>query len=159
MQNASNFKRKYALLLLFIIPLLLSSCKNEQSGTAIGAGVGGLLGSRFGKTSESKLLYTGIGAVLGGTLGNAIGKKLDEVDRQAARETQFNTLEYSRADIGNTWSNPKTGNKGTVVAGKRYEERGKICRDYRHTIYIEGKPETLKGVACRNSDGTWSALN
>lgn len=30
------------------------------------------------------------------------------------------------------------------------------CREFRAIVEIEGQPQTLKGIACPNGDGTWS---
>ena len=32
------------------------------------------------------------------------------------------------------------------------------CRQYTHTVYIDGRPQTMRGTACRNPDGTWQAV-
>jgi surface antigen len=32
------------------------------------------------------------------------------------------------------------------------------CRQYTHTVYIDGKPQVTRGTACRNSDGSWIAV-
>jgi len=32
------------------------------------------------------------------------------------------------------------------------------CRQFTHTIYIDGKPQTARGTACRNPDGTWQPV-
>jgi len=39
-----------------------------------------------------------------------------------------------------------------------YKRASVDCRDYTHTVYIEGKPRTMKGTACRNPDGTWKNM-
>jgi surface antigen len=48
------------------------------------------------------------------------------------------------------------GRYGTVVPGAYYETKGTRCRDYSHTIFIDGKPQTARATACRNPDGTWT---
>jgi surface antigen len=32
------------------------------------------------------------------------------------------------------------------------------CRQFTHTIYIDGRPQTARGTACRNPDGTWQPV-
>jgi surface antigen len=32
------------------------------------------------------------------------------------------------------------------------------CRSFTHTIYLDGRPETVRSTACRNPDGTWSSV-
>ena len=57
-----------------------------------------------------------------------------------------------------SWKNPDSGRYGTVVPGPAYVESGRNCRSYTHTIYIDGQPQTARGTACRNPDGSWTAL-
>jgi surface antigen len=42
------------------------------------------------------------------------------------------------------------------VPAAPYRRGALDCRDYTHTIYIDGRPQTMRGTACRNPDGTWS---
>jgi hypothetical protein len=39
-----------------------------------------------------------------------------------------------------------------------YQSNGLQCRPYTHTIYINGQPQVARGNACRNPDGTWTAV-
>ena len=43
---------------------------------------------------------------------------------------------------------------GVIQPGPTYA-RGAYqkCREYSHTIYVRGRPEVARGVACRNPDG------
>ena len=50
------------------------------------------------------------------------------------------------------------GRYGSVVPGPAYVRDGRNCRAYTHTIYIDGRPQTARGTACRNPDGTWTPL-
>jgi surface antigen len=43
-------------------------------------------------------------------------------------------------------------------AGPAYQDAGRNCRSFTHTIYVDGRPETARGTACRNPDGTWTSL-
>ena len=58
-----------------------------------------------------------------------------------------------------TWKNPDTGRYGTIVPGPAYQQASGTCRQYTHTIYIDGKPQTARGAACRNPDGTWTPIS
>jgi surface antigen len=57
------------------------------------------------------------------------------------------------------WRNPDSGRYGSVVPGPAYNRRGTTCRDYTHTIYIDGSPQVARGAACRNPDGTWTPIS
>ena len=41
---------------------------------------------------------------------------------------------------------------------REWTENGRRCRAFTETIYIGGRPETARGVACRNPDGTWTPV-
>lgn len=123
-------------------------------GTVAGAVAGGVIGSQFGAGS-GQLAATAAGAVIGSLIGSEIGRSLDERDRAAAYNAEYRALEYSRSGQATAWENPDTGNRGNVVPGPAYSINNAQCRDYTHTIYIDGQPEVARGTACRQPDGTW----
>ena len=97
-----------------------------------------------------------IGALLGAFAGNEIGKSLDKSDHIALE----NAGEQARtAPIGKTidWSNPKSGNSGTVtpIREGRHTGRGNYCREFKQTVTIDGRTKEAFGVACRQPDGSW----
>jgi surface antigen len=57
------------------------------------------------------------------------------------------------------WRNPDSGRYGNVVPGPAYQASGATCRQFTDTIYVDGTPQTERGTACRNPDGTWTAIN
>ena len=145
-----------------IVPFLLSACSGsfnkQDSGTVIGALAGGILGNQVGK-GKGRVLATVAGAVVGGIVGSEIGKALDENDRRAAAEAEYYALEKGQSGDSTPWRNPDSGRHGVVVPAAPYKLRNQNCRDYTHTIYIDGQPQIMKGTACRSSDGTWSKVS
>ena len=145
-----------------IIPLFLAACgqgglTKSEGGAVVGAVAGGILGNQIGGGS-GKVVATAIGAVIGGVVGSEIGKSLDEADRRRAIEAEYRALEYGQSGQPTAWKNPDNGHYGNVVAGKPYKMKDSHCREYTHTIYINGKPETMRGTACRQPDGTWRSI-
>ena len=69
---------------------------------------GGIIGSQFGK-GTGKLLATGAGAVLGAFIGSEIGKKLDERDRAAAAQAEYDALENGQAGTVHDGRNGSSG--------------------------------------------------
>lgn len=127
----------------------------EAGGTVIGALSGAAIGSAFGSGS-GKMASVAAGAILGGLVGNAIGSQMDAEDRR-----QMEGAYYSSFSTGmqSNWSNPRTGNYGNIVVGPPvYVRSGPVCRDFTNTVYIGGRPEIMRGQACRNPDGTWSPV-
>ena len=66
------------LLVVAVSAIVLSGCitTNQQGGTLVGAGVGGLLGSQIGR-GTGKLVATGLGVLAGAMAGNAVGQHMD----------------------------------------------------------------------------------
>jgi surface antigen len=132
---------------------------NENTGTLLGAGTGALLGAAVaGHGTGNRLAGAAIGAGLGALIGNRIGASLDDEDRERAYAAQMDALDRGQAGAPVSWKNPDSGRYGTVVPGPAYVENGRNCRSYTHTIYIDGHPQTVRGTACRNPDGSWTAL-
>lgn len=129
----------------------------EGVGTVAGAVAGGLLGSTIGGGS-GRVVATVAGAALGGFLGNQIGRSLDQQARQEAMNAEYRALEYGQPGAPVSWRHQSQ--YGSVTPGPYYS-RGQYqrCREYAHTIYIDGRPETARGVACRQGDGTWSPVS
>ena len=69
------------------------------------------------------------------------------------------TLEYNKTDQPNNWVNPDTGETGSIVPVKTFQNsQGQYCREYRQTILIGGQKEQGYGTACRQPDGTWQIV-
>ena len=132
----------------------------EGTGTLLGAGTGALLGAAVaGGGTGNRLAGAAIGGLLGGLIGNRIGAALDDEDKQRAYAAQLDALERGPSGAPVSWRNPDSGRYGTIVPGPAYQEAtGRNCRSFTHTIYIDGKPQTARGAACRNPDGTWQAM-
>lgn len=126
----------------------------QTVGTVAGGVAGAVIGNQIGD-GEGRAVATALGAVFGAVIGNQIGAGLDELDRQRASNAQVQALEFGRSGAPVTWRNPDSGNYGEVVPSSPYKISGADCRDYSHTVYIDGQPEVVRGSACRNPDGTW----
>lgn len=130
----------------------------ENTGTLVGALGGALIGSQFGGGPGERFAAGIAGAAIGGLIGNRIGAAMDDEDKQRAYAAQVQALEAETDGAPVAWRNPDSGRYGSVVPGRRYQARGMTCRPYTHTIYIDGRPQTARGTACRNPDGTWEAV-
>jgi len=138
------------------VSLVLSGCnqlQNEDVGVVLGGALGGLVGSQVGSGS-GQLVATAAGALLGGLVGSNIGRSMDELDRLQAN----NALENNETGDTSTWQNPDTGSSYAVTPTRTYESDGGPCREYSTEAWIEGEHETVRGTACRQSDGTWVTL-
>jgi surface antigen len=146
------------------LAISLAACSADSgpkqvTGTAAGAVVGGLVGNAVGGSAGNRLAGTVIGAAVGGFLGNRIGAALDDEDKRRAYAAQMQALETGPSGAPVAWRNPDSGRYGHVVPGPAYEASGASCRSYTQTIFIDGTPQTERGAACRNPDGSWSIVN
>jgi len=142
-----------------LVPILVAGCGPEgptkqDTGLAVGAIAGGILGNQVGRGS-GRVLATAVGAVVGGIVGSEIGRSMDQQDRMLAQQAEMNALERGPSGKPVAWRNPDNGRYGEVVPGTPYRRGPEDCRDYTHTVYIDGRPQTMRGTACRNPDGTW----
>lgn len=124
-------------------------------GTLGGAAAGGLLGSQFGAGSGSALAALA-GTLAGGYLGNRLGNRFDEDARATAAQAERQSLDTNQpAD----WSDAQAGASGRVRPLRSFTDAaGRECREYSHTVNIQGKQESGTGIACRQSDGSWSLV-
>jgi len=130
----------------------------ENTGTFLGALTGAAVGSQFGHGVGGHVAGAVVGAGLGGLIGNRIGAAMDDEDKRRAYAAQMEALNDGAPGAPVSWRNPDSGRYGTVVPGPAYVDNGRNCRSYTHTIYIDGRPQTARGTACRNPDGTWTPL-
>ena len=85
---------KKLLVVAAVSAIVLSGCvaTNQQGGTLVGAGLGGLLGSQFG-SGTGQLAATGLGVLAGGLLGNQIGSHMDQPQQPQQQPQQ--TIVYN----------------------------------------------------------------
>ena len=150
------------LVAIALLPLMLAACgpdgpNKADTGLAVGAVAGGILGNQIGK-GGGRVAATAIGAVVGGIVGSEIGRYMDQQDRMLAQQAEFEALERGQSGQPRQWRNPDNGHYGEIVPTRPYRRGVADCRDYTHKIYIDGQPQAMKGTACRNPDGTWSSV-
>ena len=150
--------RRCALTAALAASVLLAACANNQEGgTAIGAITGAIVGNQFGKGS-GKVAATLAGAVVGGIVGNEIGRSLDQRDRELARQAEYDAWETGPPRQPVRWRNASNGRYGEVIPEEYYERGGSRCRNFVHRVWIDGRPQAMRGTACRNPDGTWTQV-
>lgn len=141
------------------LSLLLGACSGPSGprtsdGVFLGALTGALIGAGANRGPGGAIA----GAVIGGLIGGAIGNALDEEDRRRAYDAELRALEAEGPGAPVSWRGDR-GAYGTIVAGPPYAyQTYQRCREYTHTVYVNGQPQTARGVACRNPDGTWTQV-
>jgi len=127
---------------------------NEQAGMIIGGALGGLLGNQVGQGSGRTAAII-VGTLAGAAIGGSVGQSMDQTDRLKAAHS----LETVRTGVPSSWRNPDTGNQYSVTPTRTYESSQGPCREYTLDARVGGRPETVYGTACRQTDGTWRTSN
>lgn len=144
---------------LFIVigtVIFLTACNptKQEIGKFVGAGTGAFIGSHIGD-GTGQLAAVAIGTLVGSQVGSNIGAQMDELDRYRAQSA----LETAPTGSTTSWVNPDTNVEYNVTPTYTYETASGACRDYTTEAVIDGRAEVLHGTACRQSDGTWHAMN
>lgn len=135
--------------------IVLSACSTTGGG-------GSASGARaFVKPDETPPQHVGaaiVQAMGGGLIGGQLGTNLDARERRRALEAEYRTLEYTPAGQSVIWGQPGSRSRGEVVAGSPYRVGAQDCRQYTHTVTLDGRAQSARGTACRNPDGSWTPL-
>lgn len=123
------------------------------AGCSTASGKGGAKGLLSARPASSASY---ISALQGGIVDDT-GAKLSDSDKARALEAEYRALEGS--GVGQTVSWKGDAASGEVIASAPYQVGQQNCRQYRHTVTVDGKALGARGAACRNADGTWSPLN
>ena len=152
---------------VLIIASLISLCACQTDpnglfskaniGTILGAGAGAALGSTIGK-GTGRVAGIAAGTLLGALIGHSIGSSLDKADQTYYAQSKQNALENAKIGQTTTWNNPDSGNSGTTVITKTYNQQKTYCREYQETILVGGKQQNAYGTACRQLDGSWKIV-
>lgn len=128
----------------------------ETIGTLGGGVAGALLGSQFGG-GVGKVATIGVGSVLGALAGREAARYITGTDSRRAADAEERAMASNKPI---TWNNPESGNRGVIEPQRTFKNpTGQTCREYTHTIYVGGRPETAHGTACRQPDGTWKLVS
>jgi surface antigen len=82
-----------------------------------------------------------------GVIAGSIGSSLSEADRQIASDAQIAALDKGEK---RSWKG-----KAAVFGYVEPAAENGGCRDYTHTVFIDGRPQSGKGSACRQPNGAW----
>lgn len=116
--------------------------------TALGLATSACVSSDQEKPAAAAVPAAPTKPAVAGVLAGALGAKLDEADRETAFDAQLQSLSSGKRQ---SWRGGK-GSYGYIEPGT---ESGS-CRDYSHTVYIAGRPQTGSGSACKDATGNWT---
>ncbi|MEO6396788.1 MAG: hypothetical protein ABIO40_12865 [Devosia sp.] len=82
-------------------------------------------------------------------------KLLSANSRRQAAGAQFNALQFGRVGAPRNWVGDG-GASGQVTVGPFIRVNLVDCRDFTHTVIVNGTSFARKGTACRETDGSWT---
>lgn len=85
---------------------------------------------------------------------------LDYLSEEQVRHHEEAQIIAADAPIGDaiTWSSG--GAEGAVVAIlEGVDASGHVCREFLHSLIIDGQAEDAWGTACKQADGSWTVIN
>lgn len=142
------------------IAATVAACMLGACSTS-GTGGSGSATQAFADPSGATRPHVGaaiVESLAGGLIGGPAGAGLDLRDRRRALEAEYRALEYTPAGQAVTWGRAGGGRHGEVVAGSPYRVGSQDCRQYTHTVNVDGRTQSARGAACRNPDGSWTPL-
>lgn len=78
-------------------------------------------------------------------------------DSNEANSAQFYALQFGRPGAPRQWAGDK-GTTGSVAVGPYVRVNNLDCRDFTHSVKINGTDYTKKGTACREQNGNWNVV-
>lgn len=124
---------------ILCVPMLVAGCVFKQSST---------------KMATENVIYRSMG---NGLIGDLI-KEIPAGERNRALQAEYKALEYTDSGNAINWSTSDDIASGIVTPGQPYRVGSQDCRQYSHSFIIRGIPQTNRGSACRNPNGSWSPL-
>ena len=125
------------------------------------ATVSGCTTTSGGKTQTGDTVPAGAGvyitALQGGLVSRNAAAGLSKADMQRALEAEYRALEAAPGGQPVVWQGK--GVSGSVVAAAPYQVGSQNCRQYSHTLTVDGRDTATRGAACRNADGAWTPLS
>ena len=90
----------------------------------------------------------------------AAASELDEADQTTMIQHFNRAMESAPTGQAVTWTNPSSGTSVQLSATRTFQQSdGTYCREFSQSIKSKGEPSTTKGVACRQSDGSWQIIS
>lgn len=93
--------------------------------------------------------------ILAGVVAGPIGQQLSPGDREIAGKAQLAAIVDGQR---RSWKG-KGGTFGFIAPSPVSSGLQGNCRDYSHTIYINGRPQTGRGSACQSAPGQWRIVS
>jgi len=81
--------------------------------------------------------------------------KMSGNDRTEAASAQYYAFRFGRPGAPRNWSGD-SGATGRITVGPFVRVNNLDCREFEHTVTIDGQDYSRSGTSCREQDGSWT---
>ncbi len=155
----TSFLRAASAATLVLLPVLVAACGPDGGGFLLGAFSSPPSHPITAANARVLASTPGNNAVIGGIGYSGIGRQMSTAERGIAADAEYRALEYGRSGAAIAWTYPALNHRGSIVPGRPYKKADQYCRTYTHTINRGGSPNIVKGIACREDNGTWRGVS
>lgn len=156
MTPGTSTANRFKFLGILLLTGLLAGCNTTSGSTRLDE-TGEQLGEQVADNEQPENAAFYIQALRGGLVSRVPGLKISKSDRVRALEAEYKALETSPSGQKVVWEG--RGTRGEVIAAVPYQVGSQNCRQYTHTISLNGAlAQTARGAACRNANGSWTPL-
>jgi surface antigen len=106
------------------------------------------------QTTQQALMTTSVSQ---GFVDTAALNLMSAKDSSEANTAQFYALQFGRPGAPRQWTGDR-GTTGSVAVGPYVRVNNLDCRDFTHTVKINGQEYAKKGTACREQNGNWAVV-
>ena len=159
--RSGSWRQRYSRNYTYNDDMYYRECRNssDPGGIFAGALIGGLLGNSVGR-GDGQTGATIAGVIIGASLGAGLTRNLDCDDQSYAYRSYYDGLNSGRSNSNYGWRNPDNDNYGEFRVGSYYNDPdGFRCTPYSQVVYIGGRQQSSRGVACQQPDGTWAIVS
>jgi surface antigen len=92
--------------------------------------------------------------------GDSLDLKPVDIEMLTAAAAELFADDGARLGDTRTWSNPESGNAGSVSLVKTFEHQGLPCKRVQHIVKQKDRADQVvyQFARCRTGDGTWKLM-
>lgn len=153
---------RFALFAMPILALALAGCSSTGTSQVAQAPVVAapmpvvtqpMMPSTAQTTQQARLTTS----ISNGFVDSAALAVMTAKDSNEANSAQFYALQFGRPGAPRQWAGDK-GTTGSVSVGPYVRVNNLDCRDFTHTVKVNGQDYVKKGTACREQTGNWNVV-
>jgi len=137
--------------------LLLAGCAESRTQNPLSPPTnGGVMPGGFSQPAPPGALE---GTLIATLATGPLGAQIDESDKAAAYQAEYNALQFGRPGMSVPWKGSNPSHNGEVTPGPSYKVNAYDCRDYSLVVRIGSQSASARGTACKEANGAWRPVS